>query len=136
MFLFFGCAAGHHNAVDNENTQLVVHYNGKEVHRRGGIYSGEQVIADKIENKEEIIVIFSAEWCKSCKTTQNIVKKINLKTKIHYLNFDELWVKKIAYLMQVKTLPYMVHSKDKGKIENHKIGTGKIIDYLLNLERK
>ena len=122
--LFFGCAGAPSTHNHEDNTELVVHYNGKEVHRRGGKWVSESELALRTKNHKEIIVIFGADWCKACNLTRKIIKKINIKTKVYYLNFDEPWVKKIAYLMQIKAIPYMVHSKDSGKFEAHRIGPG------------
>ena len=131
--LLFGCAAGNNNTKQyTDNTEVVVHYNGKEVHRRGSKYISQEQLTNLSDNGEEIIVIFSADWCKACDFTRKLINRVNFKAKIYYLNLDELWVKKVALLMKVKTIPYMVHTGRQDKKEIIKIGPGPIVEYLLS----
>ena len=114
----------------NPNTELVVHYNGKEVHRRSS-YLTLTELTNLTEKKQEIVLIFSASWCSACNLTKKAVSQANLKTEVRYLNIDEDWVKKLAAALKIQQVPTMVHVGKDGSFLRKEIGPGRIITYLL-----
>jgi thioredoxin-like negative regulator of GroEL len=116
---------------NNSNTELVVHYEGKEVHRRGGKYISEQQLRKLLESGEELIVIFSADWCSGCDLARKAIKQAKLKTKVYYINIDEPWAQKIAAMMKIKTVPLMLHVGSEGQTLGARIGPGSIVVYLV-----
>jgi thioredoxin-related protein len=114
----------------NSNTELVVTYYNKEVHRRSPYLSlAELEILTK--QKKELIIIFSASWCSACKLTKKAISHADLKTKVYYLNIDENWVKKLALMFKIQAVPSMIHVRKDGDLASIKTGPGEIITYLL-----
>ena len=82
-------------------------------------------------SEKEFIVIFSSERCSACKLTQKAIKQANLKTEVHYLNIEEKWAFEIAALMEIDSVPLMLHIDEKGSTKAQRLGPGKIVTYLL-----
>ena len=135
IVLFFTLTAlscgTHPTASKTSNTELTVHYNGKEVHRRGSKYISQTQLRQILENNKEVVLVFSAEWCDACKTTRKALKQADLKTSVHYLNIDELWVGKLAKIMGIKGIPFMLHADTKGGVKAARLGPGPIVIYLI-----
>ena len=129
-FLFSCAGPAHYTNSNKQATELIVHYNNKEVHRRS-TYTSEQKIRDLIRDQQEIIVIFVAEWCESCTLTIDAISQTKLKIKVHYVNIDEEWAAQVAALMKIKTIPIMLHVDTSGKTVATRLGTGQIVTYLL-----
>ena len=117
------------------NTELVVHYEGKEVYRR--VASGpENPLSYKdlntlVATGEELILIFSADWCNACSLTKKALKQANLNKKVYYLNIDDDWVKKLASIMKISSVPTMLHTNSGGDVKKILIGPSDITLYLL-----
>ena len=120
----------------NPNTELVVHYQGKEVYRCNSITNTDNYIALNdlnkfISQKKELIIIFAADWCSSCRVTKKALKQANLKKQVFYVNIDEEWVQKLAALIEVKSIPFMLHTDKEGNFIQALVGPKEIILYLL-----
>ena len=126
-----GLSCGSAPPVDNSNTELVVHYNGKEVHRRGGEYISEQKLVSLIRGDKDFVVIFSADWCKACALTKKALKQANLNKPIYYLDMEADWVQRLASMMEIKSIPLMVHADADGQPKASLIGPSDIVLYLL-----
>jgi thioredoxin-related protein len=113
------------------NTELVVTYNGKEVHRRGGRYIGEKFLRNRLKQEKETIIIFSADWCKACDLARKAIKQADLKTEVYYLDMDAPWVRELARLMGIKGVPLMLHVGKDGKTIAVRSGPGMIVTYLV-----
>ena len=126
-------ACGSTPQVENasSNTELTVTYQGKEVHRRGSKYAGEPQILNALEKKEPFVVIFSAEWCSSCRLLDKAITQAKLKADIYYINMDEDWVQRLAKVLKINSVPLMIHVGSKGQTLAVKVGPGQIITYLL-----
>lgn len=130
-FPFLSCGGAQEGSPATNNTELIVHYEGKEVHRRSKYISQNQ-LHNLIEQKKEIIIIFSAEWCKACKLTRKALTQANLSgAPVNYLNIDEPWVQKLAVTLKIRAVPYMFHIDSNGQPLAIKVGPGKIVSYLL-----
>lgn len=115
----------------SSNTELIVHYNGVEVHRRGSKYLTKQELTDLSDSKKDFIVIFTAKWCSACVFTDKVIKQSKLKKKIYYLNLDEDWVKHLAALLEIRGVPFLMHIDKRGITVAKKLGPMSIIDYLI-----
>ena len=135
FYLFFvllisGCS-GAPTHQESSNTELVVHYNGVEVHRRGKYLSEAQLIK-LVEQRKEMVLIFSADWCNACTLTEKAIKQADLKADVYYLNIDEVWVQKLVIVLQLERLvPTMLHIDKESNILAKKVGPGAIVTYLL-----
>lgn len=114
-----------------DNSSLVVTYYGKEVHRRNTGYISHAQLRKILEKKERFVVIFSAKWCKACDTVRKSIDKAKLKTNVYYLNMDELWVQKLAALLQIRGIPLMLDIDESGNTAESRIGPLSILSYLL-----
>jgi len=113
------------------NTELIVHYNGKEVHRRGSKYTSQIELRNALDNNKEVVIIFAAEWCPACELARKAIKQAKLTTPVYYLNIDEFWVAKLAKIMEIKSIPFMLHADNKGNAKAIKVGPGQIVIYLI-----
>ena len=129
-----GCGAIQNR--DDTNTSLVVHYEGREIHRRGGpSYISESDFASMIQS-EEVIIIFSADWCSACRYTKKILDKLKIKNKIYYINAEEPWGNNLMRMMQENSVPLMVHILKNGSVRAAASGPHSIIDYLITISLK
>jgi thioredoxin-related protein len=115
----------------NSNTELIVQYEGKEVHRRNSKYVGEHELRQILNRGEEVVVIFSAEWCSNCKLAERAIKQAKLNTKVYYVNMDERWARELAKLVGFNTVPTMMHIDKQGNTISTKVGAGQIVTYLV-----
>jgi thioredoxin 1 len=77
----------------------------------------------KQEDKDKIILIFGAEWCKYCLLLKNNLETLNLDNyKIYFIDVDENKELKIKY--DVKSLPTSIILSNE-KIISKKIGFNK-----------
>ena len=123
------CAAG--PPTQTGNTQVVVHYEGKEVYRKNSKYIGEYQIRALIDRGKPFVVIFSADWCDGCTLTRGALQRAKLKTKVYYLNIDEPWVQRLASVAGIKQVPTMLHLDKNGNVVDSRVGPGAIVVYLL-----
>ena len=115
----------------NTQTELIVEYNGVEVSRTGSRYIGQNKLNQLLKEKKEFVVIFSSNWCSACKITRKAIDRAGLKINVYYLNFDEKWVQKLAYMLNLKQMPFMIHLDKDGNTIAERLGPGKIVSYLL-----
>ena len=113
------------------NTQLIVTYQGKEVHRRDSRYIGAPQLREALNSQQNTIIIFSADWCSSCKLTRKAINQAKLSTEVLFLNIDEPWVAKLAQMMGISGVPFMVHVGEDDKTKAIKVGPGQIVVYLV-----
>ena len=117
----------------NDNSSLVVTYEGKEVHRRntGWISINEFT---KLEHQKRAIIIFGAPWCKVCTKLRKAIGEAALNEDIHYVNIDEPWARDVASSIKLKQIPIMF-VLENGKAKIVKLGPGDIVMWLLvNIE--
>ena len=116
-----------------DNSSLVVTYYGKEVHRRNTGYISHSQLKSILAKEEGFVIIFSADWCKSCQTVKKSIERASpkLKSKVYYLNLDEKWVQQLAMIMRIKGVPLMLDIDEKGQTIAIKGGAVPIMSYLL-----
>ena len=117
------------------NTELTVHYNGQLVHKRlpksQSDYTSIDQLRTLINTKQDFIIIFSSDWCNACKITKKAIKQANLTKPIYYLNVDEPWVRQLMAMMEISSIPYLIHTGSDGKFIKAVIGPKDITLYLL-----
>lgn len=128
--VLLSCGATPPPAHEN-NTELIVTYQGKEVHRRGSRYTGQHQLRDALNLNKENVIIFSADWCSSCKLTRKAINQAKLSTEVLFLNIDEPWVAKLAQMMGIDGVPFMIHVGEDDKTKAIKVGPGQIVVYLV-----
>jgi len=131
LLSFLLSCGGSPKQPENSNTEAIITYNGKEVSRRGSRYIGAHELRALLDRGEEVIVVFSADWCGACELTRTALEKAKLKTEVYYINVDEPWVAKLAGMMSIKSVPLMIHTSSEGKTIATKVGPGQIVIYLI-----
>ncbi len=112
------------------NAELVVTYEGKEVHRASPIYSSQRDLETLVDSKEKKYIIFSAEWCSSCKGLIKALKNTNYLEKVVVLNLDELWAARLFQAAELSAVPSMLVADEEGKPEGVVSGPAQIMMYL------
>lgn len=115
---------------DHSNTELTVHYNGKEILRKNSRYISENHLRSILDRKKEVIIIFSADWCSSCTLTRQAIDQAKVSINVYYLNLDESWAKQLAILMNIRTIPVMFHVGKAGETLGVRVGPSEIVSYL------
>lgn len=59
-------------------------------------------------------VIFSAEWCDNCIDLRHILVNLGWREKVIVLNLQEDWVRYIANVIGIRSIPAMVVDNDNG----------------------
>ena len=131
LLSLFMLSCGGSPPTHTDNTQVVVHYEGKEVYRKNSKYIGIYQIRALIDRGEPFVVIFSADWCDGCTLTRGALQRAKLKTKVYYLNIDEPWVQRLASAAGIKQVPTMLHLDKNGDVLGGRVGPGAIVVYLL-----
>ena len=130
--VFLSCGAT--PSIDSESaskTEVLVHYNGKEVYRKNSKYLSRQELTNLSNSKKDFIIIISAQWCSACTFTDKAIKQAELKKRIYYLNLDEPWVKYLARLLEIRGVPFLMHVDKNGNTVAKKTGPVAIINYLV-----
>ncbi|HBT10944.1 MAG TPA: hypothetical protein DEB18_16480 [Leeuwenhoekiella sp.] len=123
-----GCAS---SPPEKRNSELIVTYNGKEVHRAGSLYKSFEEFEKILQKKERQHIIFSARWCNSCKFLQKALTQGGFIDKVVVLNIDEPWVAHLAKSLKIKNVPTMIVSDKDGQIIDGRIGSPPIVLYLV-----
>jgi len=113
------------------NSELIVTYEGKEVHRVGSIYSSKEELTKLVNSKKEKYIIFSAEWCPPCKRLIICLKQSGHLNKVNILNLEEPWVARLFQAADLKVVPSMLVANKDGKPIKILSGTPQIVMYLL-----
>jgi len=83
----------------------------------------------------DVVIIFSADWCKACRLTRDTLTKAKLSINVYYVDVDESWVMQLAGIMSIKTIPIMFHTDKAGKTLAARVGPASIVSYLIKLYR-
>ncbi len=116
---------------EKRNAELIVHYNGKEVHRSGSKYIGFPKFERIAKNKQKKYFIFSAEWCPSCKFLEKALKQMKKQGRVPIINIDEHWGSSLAANLGVNSVPTLVEADKNGNIVRIISGPSKIVMHLL-----
>ncbi len=135
LILAISISCGSSQPQYESNTELTVHYNGKLVHQRQpkpqSEYTSYDELSKLISEKQDFIIIFSADWCSACNFTKKAIIQANIKKKIHYLNVDESWVQQLMAIMELRSIPFMVHTGENGNFLKSLFTPKDIVLYLL-----
>lgn len=138
LLVALGCTSSS-DIKGSPNTSLVVTYNGKEVHRRGPETPPRWIGVKKfisLEKEKSAIIVFGAEWCKSCQHLRTALKQAKLKSPVYYVNIEDPWVRGIIADTGIKQIPIMFYLVD-GKAVTAKVGVNRIVMWLLiNVESR
>jgi thiol:disulfide interchange protein len=114
------------------NAELIVTYNGKEVHRAGTAFKSlkefDTIIRDNTKTK---YIIFSAKWCNSCKFLNKALKQSGHWEQVTLINIDEPWVASLASSLGVRAVPSMVVVGKDDSIQKSFVGPSAIVMHLL-----
>jgi thioredoxin-related protein len=131
-FIFLACTLGCATTPpEKRNSELIVTYNGKEVHRAGSMYKSFEEFEKILQKKEKQYIIFSARWCSSCKFLQKALIQGNFIDKVTLLDIDEPWVAHLAKNLKIKNVPTMIVADKDGQIIDGRIGSPPIVLYLV-----
>lgn len=128
LFLFFGCSS---SVEQKRNAELVVTYNGKEVHRASPIYTSRNEFNRLVQHQENKYIIFSANWCSQCKILVKALEQSGHIDKVIILNVDEPWVVKLYAVTGFKVVPAMVVLNETNNLIKAFAGPSDIVMYLL-----
>lgn len=117
----------------NSNTEVVVTYNGQEELRKNSRYISENHLRSLLDQGNDTIVIFGADWCAPCRLTRQVIKEAKLNVKVYHLDLDEPWVAQLAGIMGIKTIPVMFHTGKAKETIAIRVGPEGIISYLVRL---
>ena len=115
----------------SSNTELVVTYQGKEVHRRNVKWISEERLGVIAAMDEKKYLIFGAEWCKACTMLRKALVQAELIDRVHFINIDEPWAQKLASFFGIQKLPTLLCVNEKDVVFDARLGPGQIIVYLL-----
>lgn len=131
LFFMFACASST-QPKESGNTELIVTYEGREVHRSGSRYNSMQDLSNAINySSSEVYIIFGAKWCESCTLLYKALEQSGHLEKVLILNVDEPWVAKLASAGGVKAVPTMFVVGSDGKPIAIKGGASQIVLYLV-----
>ena len=125
LILMMGCAS---QQKSSSNTQLVVTYD------HGSVWKTERDLRAASLIPETKYLVFGVEWCESCLHLQRLLKsaKILDSTSIIFLNAREGWVRNLmTQIGGISDVPYMVRVGEDGNFGARKVGTNRILVYLL-----
>tara|TARA_B100000287_G_C20016237_1_gene536585 strand:+ start:8 stop:460 length:453 start_codon:yes stop_codon:yes gene_type:complete len=116
------------------NSEIIVTYNGQEVHRAGSIYSSRGQLTRLLNHgSERKYIIFSAPWCQPCKSMIEALKQSgHVKMgKVLFLNLEEPWVAKLYQTMGLRMIPSMLVIGPTGQLEKLIPGAPRIVMHLI-----
>ena len=113
------------------NTEVIVHYNGKEVSRTGSKFLSFEKFKELAHEKGEKYIIFSARWCKSCQFLDRALKQSGHFDKVMFLDVDEQWVQQLMVVVRERNVPTMMVTDENGNFTQVLVGPSKIIMYLI-----
>ena len=118
------------------NSDLVVTYYGQEVHRASK-YTSLDEFRYLINESEKKYIIFSADQCPSCQTLYEALKQSGHVEKVILLNLQERWVYELSQVLQIRGIPTLIVTDEKGNYVDQKVGPSDIIMYLIiNVDTK
>jgi hypothetical protein len=131
MIYFFGCSS----TPQKRNAELVVTYNGKEVHRASPIYKNRIEFNRYVLGSGKKYIIFGADWCKRCKFMYKAIKQTEHFEKIAIINVDRPWVAKLFATTGLNAVPVMVVLDENNNLSEVELGASKIVmNLLINIE--
>ena len=113
------------------NTEVIVHYNGKEISRTGSKFVGFEKFKELAHEKGKKYIIFSARWCKTCQFLDKALKQSGNFDKVTFLDADELWVRELMAVVGERNVPTMMVTDENGNFTEILIGPSKIIMHFI-----
>ena len=125
FILMLGCAS---QQANSNNTELVVSYDN------GAVWKTEQHLRAASLIPEPKYLVFGVEWCESCLHLQRLLKSAEVldSTSVLFLNARERWVRNLmVQIGGINEVPYMIQVGEDGIFGARRVGTNKILIYLL-----
>ena len=115
------------------NAELVVTYEGKEVHRAGTRYASMDQLTRFLESNTKKHIIFSASWCQPCGSMLKALEQSGhiQHSEVLILNLEENWVADLFTTAGLRTVPSMLVADTNSKPESIVVGASKIVMYLV-----
>ena len=111
--------------------ELVVTYNGQEVHRAGSKYASIEEVHQKTLEKGKKYFIFAARWCKSCDFLEKALEQSGHRDIVTLIDIDDAESRKVAAALDIRNVPTMVVVDEKDKISDQLIGPSAIVMHML-----
>ena len=119
------------------NSELIVTYEGKEVHRAGSRFKSYQEMRAIADSGEQLYIIFAARWCESCNFLFRALEQSGHKKFVNYVDVDEPWANSLAAHFKISGVPTMIVVDKDSNIENRFTGPSDIVMHLIiNVETK
>lgn len=117
--------------------ELVVTYEGVEVHRAGSKYASIEEIHAKTGEKGKKYFIFSARWCKSCVFLERALEQSGHSDMVTLIDVDGQETGKLAAVLEIQNVPTMVVIDENDNITEKLVGPSAIVMHMLiNVEKK
>tara|TARA_R100001510_G_C7647746_1_gene205092 strand:+ start:1217 stop:1648 length:432 start_codon:yes stop_codon:yes gene_type:complete len=113
------------------NTEVIVHYNGKEISRTGSKFVSFEKFKELAHKKGKKYIIFSTRWCKSCQFLDRALKQSGYYDKVTFLDADEEWVQQLMVVVRERNVPTMMVTDENGNFTETLIGPSKIIMHFI-----
>jgi len=126
----FACGSGPQQ-VEKRNAELIVTYQGKEVHRAGSRYKSFDELKEISERVQKKYIIFSARWCKSCTFLNKALEQSGHAPLVSQIDVEELWVQGLAKFFKITGVPTLLVVDEKDRIIKRSAGPSEIVMYLL-----
>ena len=113
FFLLFFLSCGPHY---KNQAEVVVTYEGVVESHTHPAYNTEIEFRDALDDDvSPDFIIFSAEWCNNCIDLRHLLVNLGWRDKVIVLNLQEDWVRYIANVIGIQSIPAMVIDYDNGK---------------------
>ena len=113
FFLLFVLGCGPHY---KNQAEVVVTYEGVVESHTHPAYNTEIEFRDALDDDvSPDFIIFSAEWCNNCIDLRHLLVNLGWRDKVIVLNLQEDWVRYIANVIGIQSIPAMVIDYDNGK---------------------
>ena len=113
------------------NSELIVTYEGKEVHRVGSKFKSYQEMRQIADSGEQLYIVFAARWCKSCNFLFRALEQSGHKNFVNYIDIDEPWANNLAANFKISQVPTMIVVDKDSNIKNQLVGPSDIVMHLI-----
>lgn len=111
LLFFLSCGPHYKNQAE-----VVVTYEGVVESHTHPAYNTEIEFRDALDDDvSPDFIIFSAEWCNNCIDLRHLLVNLGWRDKVIVLNLQEDWVRYIANVIGIQSIPAMVIDYDNGK---------------------
>ena len=110
LFFFLSCGPYYKNQAE-----VTVMYEGSVESYTHPAYNTEIEFKEALDDDvRPDFIIFSAEWCDNCIDLRHFLVNLGWRDKVIVLNLQEDWVRYIANVIGIRSIPAMVVDNDNG----------------------